>query len=248
MSDYTTLYAGEDDHGPLLVMEDKEVRLLSFGDNDEQSKLLKSALHVPMHTYLQAMLLVLLFIKPKRVIVLGLGGGGLIHALRNFDRGINITAVELREAVIEVAKRYFWLPQGKKLNLIHQDANEFLSEANHKKADVIFADIYHGDGVDEQQLSETFIANAAGLLKAEGYLVLNCWKEHSRNTALLTQLEQHFGDVRACLTGGGNWVVLAGKQVRQISASGLKAEAQQLSQQLDFPLSRSLTRFEPWES
>ncbi|QYJ94568.1 MULTISPECIES: spermidine synthase [Shewanella] len=247
MSDYTTLYTGEDDHGPLLVMEDKEVRLLSFGDNDEQSKLLKSALHVPMHTYLQAMLLVLLFIKPKRVIVLGLGGGGLIHALRNFDRGINITAVELREAVIEVAKRYFWLPLGKKLNLIHQDANAFLADGDHKKADVIFADIYHGDGVDEQQLSETFIANAAALLKSEGYLVLNCWKEHSRNATLLALLQKHFSDVRACLTGGGNWVVLAGKQARQISASGLKAEAQQLSLLLDFQLGRSLTRFETWE-
>lgn len=248
MSDFTTLYSSEDAFGPLLVMEDREVRLLSFGDNDEQSKLSKSALHLPMHTYLQAMLLVLLFIKPKRVIILGLGGGGLIQALRHFDRGINITAVELREAVIDIAKRFFWLPLGKKLNLVHQDANEFLAEGKHKKADVIFADIYHAGGVDEQQHSEVFIANAAALLKVDGYLVLNCWKEHSRNQALLALLKEHFSDVYACLTGGGNWVVIAGKQARQISSSGLKSEAQQLSQRLDFPLARSLTRFEPWES
>lgn len=247
MTDFQTLYRSEDEYGPLIVNEDGQMRLLSFGDSDEQSKLLKSSPHIPQHTYLQAMLLVLLFIKPKRVIVLGLGGGGLIHALRHYDRAINITAVELRGEVIDIAKRYFQLPTGKKLTLIHQDATEFLVAREHKKADVIFADIYGADGVDENQLSETFIANAASLLKSEGYLVLNCWKEHSQNRELLALLQIHFAEVRACLTGGGNWVVIAGKVAKSVSSSGLKADAQQLSLQLDFPLGRSLTRFELWE-
>jgi spermidine synthase len=247
MTDYQTIHSSEDEFGPMMVLEDGEMRLLSFGDSDEQSKLFKTAPHIPQHTYLQAMLLVLLFIKPKRVIVLGLGGGGLIHALRNYDRGINVTAVELRAGVIEIAKRYFQLPIGKKLFLIHQDATEFLVQRDHKKADVIFADIYGADGVDENQLTETFIANAASMIKAEGYLVLNCWKEHSQNRELLALLQIHFVEVRACLTGGGNWVVIAGKVAREISSSGLKADAQQLSLQLGFPLARSLTRFELWQ-
>ncbi|MCE9679367.1 fused MFS/spermidine synthase [Shewanella sp. AS1] len=246
MSDFQTLYQSEDEYGPLFVLEDSQVRLLSFGDNDEQSKLLKSAPHIPQHTYIQAMLLVLLFIQPKRVIILGLGGGGLVHALRHYDRAINITAVELRAQVIEIAKRYFQLPIGKKLNLVHQDAIEFLTEREHKKADVIFADIYGAEGVDENQLTETFIANAAAMIKAGGYLVLNCWKEHSQDRQLLALLQIHFSEVRACLTGGGNWVVIASTVTRDISASGLKADAQQLSQQLDFQLGRSLTRFDLW--
>ncbi|QYK02091.1 spermidine synthase [Shewanella psychrotolerans] len=247
MTDYQTIHRSEDEFGPVIVLEDRDMRLLSFGDTDEQSKLLKSAPHIPQHTYLQAMLLVLLFIKPKRVIVLGLGGGGLIHALRNYDRAINVTAVELRASVIEVAKRYFQLPIGKKLSLIHQDATDFLVQRDHKKADVIFADIYGADGVDENQLTETFIANASSMVKADGYLVLNCWKEHSQNRELLALLQIHFSEVRACLTGGGNWVVIAGKVARDITSSGLKADAQQLSVQLDFPLARSLTRFEHWQ-
>ncbi|MCG9697634.1 fused MFS/spermidine synthase [Shewanella sp. Isolate11] len=247
MTDFQAIYRSEDEFGPLMVLEDKQMRILSFGDNDEQSKLLKSAPHIPQHTYLQAMLLVLLYKKPKRVIILGLGGGGLIHALRHFDRAIKITAVELRSAVIDIAQRYFQLPSGKKLTLIHQDATEFLVQREHKQVDVIFADIYGADGVDENQLTETFIANAASLIKSDGYLVLNCWKEHSKDQQLLSLLQIHFAEVRACLTGGGNWVILAGKVAQDISSSGLKAQAQQLSLQLDFPLSRSLTRFELWQ-
>lgn len=247
MQDEQILHESEDEYGPLIVLDDKHMRVLSFGDNDEQSKLLKSEPHIPQHTYIQAMLLVLLFIKPKRVIILGLGGGGLIHALRHFDTGIKVTAVELREQVISLAKRYFQLPIGKKLSLLHQDANDFLQQGDHKKADVIFADIYGADGVDENQLSESFISNAAKMIKADGYLVLNCWKEHSQNRILLGDLQKHFTEVRACLTGGGNWVVLAGKQQREITASGMKSKAHSLSLQLDFTLGRSLTRFDIWE-
>ncbi|MDR8525085.1 MULTISPECIES: spermidine synthase [Shewanella] len=247
MSDYQVLHQTQDEYGPLIVLEDKQTRILAFGENDEQSKLLKATPHIPQHTYVQAMLLVLLYSQPKSAIVLGLGGGGLIHALRHFDAGIKLTAVELRAEVIELAKRYFQLPLSKKLKVVHQDAKHFLAAAEHKRVDVVFTDIYSADGVDAAQVSETFIAQCAALIKADGYLVLNCWKEHSQNRELLGYLNMHFAEVRACLTGSGNWVVLAGKAKHEISASGLKSKAQALSQQLDFQLGRSLTRFDIWE-
>ncbi|MGS0824578.1 spermidine synthase [Shewanella sp. 0m-8] len=247
MSDYQVLHQTQDEYGPLIVLEDKETRILAFGDNDEQSKLLKATPHIPQHTYVQAMLLVLLYSQPKSAIVLGLGGGGLIHALRHFDAGIKLTAVELRDDVIALAKRYFQLPLSKKLKVIHQDAKQFLEASDHKKVDIVFADIYSAEGVDAAQVSQAFIAQCAALIKADGYLVLNCWKEHSQNRELLAYLNMHFVEVRACLTGSGNWVVFAGKVKRDITASALKTKAQSLSQQLDFQLARSLTRFDLWE-
>lgn len=246
MSEYKMLFETSDAFGTIQVLDDGDTRILSFGDNDEQSKMLKTSPHIPQHTYVQAMLLVLLFKRPKSAIVLGLGGGALLHALRHFDAAIKLSAVELREEVIVLAKRYFQLPIGKKLNLIHQDANTFLAESDHKKVDIIFADIYGAKGVDEGQLSLVFIEQCAALIKADGILVLNCWKEHSQNRALLQFLQQHFTDIHACLTGGGNWVIFAAKVSGMISAEGLKAPAAELAQQLDFPISRSLTRFGPW--
>ncbi|WP_299492473.1 fused MFS/spermidine synthase [uncultured Shewanella sp.] len=243
MTDFKVIYESSDEYGPLMVLDNKETRILAFAENDEQSKLLKLTPHIPQHTYVQAMLLVLLFCQPKRVMILGLGGGGLIHALKHFDAGIKITAVELREQVINLSKRFFQLPQSKKLTLVHQDASVFLTENDHKKVDVVFADIYGADGVDESQLSLEFIESCAKNIKEKGFLVLNCWKEHSQNQALLAYLQRYFVDVRACLTGGGNWVIIASKQQQKMSGSELKSYAQTLSKKLDFQLDRSLTRF-----
>lgn len=247
MSDVKVLHQSENEFGPLLVLEDKDTRILSFGDDDEQSKLLKLSPHIPQHTYVQAMLLVLLFCKPKSAIVLGLGGGGLIHALRHFDAGIKLSAVEINSQVIAVAKKYFQLPIGKKLKLIHQDASQFVAEKSHKRVDLVFGDLYGGEGVDPAQVSDLFIANCASLVKEDGYLVLNCWKDQKFNHELHQHLSQHFSDIRACLTGSANWVIIAGRVNRDIGQSAMKAKAQELSQQLGFQLGRSLTRFEPWE-
>lgn len=246
MTDSTLLYETQDALGPIRVLDYDDSRILSFGDNDEQSKILKATPHIPQHTYVQAMLLVLLFCKPKSAIVLGLGGGSIIHALRRFDGAIKLTAVELRPVVIELAKRYFQLPIGKKINLINSDAIAFLATGNHKKVDVIFADIYTAKGVEARQLSPTFLEQCSNHIKPNGYLVLNCWKEHSQNCELLANLQQHFSHVNACLTGGGNWVVFASQSPILLGSSALKNNAQSLSQQLGFALERSLTRFGPW--
>ena len=246
MSDYKVLHVASDSFGDFCVLDDGDYRVLSFGDNDEQSKMDKAQPYVPQHTYVQAMLAVLLFLKPKSVIILGLGGGALVHSLRHFDAAIKITAVELRQQVIDVAKRFFQLPLGKKLTLVHQDAYEFLAQAEHKKVDVIFADIYSEKGVDKQQLSTEFIGQAQKLLKTDGFLVLNCWKEHSRDIQLLDTLKIHFSQVFACLTGGGNWVVFATNKANCFSAANNKQELQALSQKLDINISRVLTRFGPW--
>ncbi|MCH1929696.1 methyltransferase domain-containing protein [Shewanella sp. A25] len=246
MTDATLLHETQDEYGVIRVLDYGDSRVLSFGDNDEQSKILKTSPHLPQHTYVQAMLLVLLFCKPKSAIVLGLGGGALIHALRNFDAAIKLTAVELRPAVIELAKRYFQLPIGKKLNLINGNAITFLENPDHKKVDVIFADIYSAKGVDSAQLSPSFLENCTKLIKPNGYLVLNCWKEHSQNRELLSDLKQHFVHIDACLTSGGNWVIFASQTPQMLGDSSLKNQAQALSQQLDFALERSLNRFGPW--
>jgi spermidine synthase len=216
MSDYKVLHVDGDRLGDFCVLDDGDYRVLSFGDNDEQSKMDKSQPHVPQHTYVQAMLAVLLFSQPKSVIILGLGGGALVHSLRHFDAAIKITAVELRQQVIEVAKRFFQLPLSKKLTVVHQ-------------------------------LTSQFIEQTKSLLKTDGFLVLNCWKEHSRDLQLRDTLHEHFNQVFACLTGGGNWVVFATNKANCFAAANNKQELQALSQKLDINISRVLTRFGPWE-
>lgn len=238
-----TLQTLADDFGELLIIDDGDYRTLAFGAGDTQSMMLKSTPHLLQYDYTQAMLLVLLFCQPKRVLLLGLGGGSLMTTLHHHIPGIQITAVELRARVIEVAYRYFRLPRGKKMQVVQQDAAEFISEPLPKKVDVIFTDLYHRDGVDATQLQTEFIADCAQQLKTQGgWLVLNCWVEHRDNPALMTALTEYFSDIRSVVTDSHNWVILAATVRDTRSEAELKDKATQLSGALGFSLNRHLTR------
>ena len=50
MSDYKVLHVDSDSVGDFCVLDDGDFRVLSFGDNDEQSKMDKVQPHVPQHT------------------------------------------------------------------------------------------------------------------------------------------------------------------------------------------------------
>ena len=242
MPEIQTLYDNSDEFGPLMVTDDGECRILSFAPNDEQSRCLKAAPHVLQFEYTQAMLLVLLFCQPRRVLVLGVGGGSLVTALHHIIPGIRITAVELRQNVLDVAYRYFQMPRGKRLDMICANADQYLCQDHPHKQDIVFADLYHGTGVDEVQLRADFIARCAANLKEEGWLVLNCWNEHREDEILRDALREHFTDIRTVLTSSRNWVILAGRKPDWHTNRELKDGALQLTNALGYPLSRHLAR------
>ena len=72
------------------------------------------------------------------------------------------------------------------LNIHNQDANDFLATTD-LKFDLLVADIYHHDGIDDGQLKAEFITQSANLLTDSGWLVLNYWLDHDLSEALLDQ-------------------------------------------------------------
>ncbi|WP_298609150.1 methyltransferase domain-containing protein [uncultured Thiothrix sp.] len=235
-------YQAQDEYGMVTVYDDGDCSILSFATNDEQSRCLKAAPHILQYDYTQAMLLVLLFCQPKRVLLLGLGGGSLATALHHAVKNIHITAVELRANVIEVAHRYFQLPRAKRLEVIQQNADDFLFNHQLRKVDVIFADLYDASGTAEVQLRADFIHRCADLLKEQGWLVLNCWQEQQDDPYLRSALREHFADLRYVLTGSKNWVILAGKIANYDANNVLREAALHWSEKLEFSLNKHLSR------
>lgn len=241
-------YQAEDEYGTVTVYDDGDCYMLSFADHDEQSRCLKAAPHILQYDYTQAMLLVLLFCQPKRVLLLGLGGGSLANALYHAVASIHITAVELRPQVIAVAERYFQLPRTKRIELIQQNAEAFLLKHALRKVDIIFADLYDANGTAALQLRADFIQNCAGLLKEQGWLVLNCWQEQQEDRDLQLALHQHFAEVRSVSTGSKNWVILAGKVANYQTNKVLKEAATYWSMRLEFSLHKHLARLRYWNA
>ncbi|MFN3882514.1 MAG: spermidine synthase [Nitrincola lacisaponensis] len=235
------IYRGYDALGVVQVMDDGHKRYLSFGAEDEQSCVLKDQPWIPQMDYIRAMLLVLLFVTPRRVLVLGLGGGSLNTCLHHGFPGMQQDIVELRSEVVTIAQRFFQLPRSKRIQVHTMEAQTYLDTEAGRPADIIFSDIYDDQGVSEQQHQPAYLHECHARLRPNGWLVLNCWKEH-RGEAVLEVLREQFAQVYSCTTQDGNWVVFAGKSDNFPSQSQLKQTAKQLSQSLGFSLSGYLNR------
>ena len=205
-----SIFKTYDEYGTIDVLDDGNKRYLTFGNDNEQSLQIKADPHIPQHEYGRAIMLSLLLSKPSSVCVMGLGGGTLtkafIHALPNAE----IHTVELRQMVIKIAKRFFQMDKHVNLNIHNEDANDFLATTD-LKFDLLVADIYHHDRVDEGQLSAEFIVKSANVLSDTGWIVLNYWQDHELSEALLNQLHQTFESLYVCNSGGGNTIIYAGK-------------------------------------
>lgn len=239
------VHCSYDQYGSVRVWDDGDKRYLAFGELDEQSCTLKHEPLIPEHEYVRAMLLVLLFAEPRQVISLGLGAGALNTCLHGRFAACKQQVVELRQNVIDVAYRFFQLPRGKRLQVHTGDALGFLRNAETRKANIIFSDIYGADGLDDQQLGEEYIRLCAERLKSGGWLVLNLWREH-QDANTMELLLPYFGTLYGCHTQSGNWVVLAAADAPEVSRNQLEKRARELNAQLGFSLMPFLKRLKSY--
>lgn len=231
-----------DQFGAVRVYDDGNKRYLSFGQGDEQSCLVKANPHLLQYDYNRAMALVLLFYPlddgPDDILILGMGGGSLVNCLHHHYPKANIEVIELRKLVIDVAHKYFYLPehtqvtQGDALGLIHDYPTH--------QYDVLFSDLYIPEGLEARQLTVQFLAGAKALLKADGFLVMNALEEYRTSKVLSSLFNQSFKRVFECLTKDGNWVVIATNN-EVVCADGfklksLKSQAKVLSDKLGFSI------------
>lgn len=207
------LHRSKDHWGTLHVFEYRGVRYLTFGDGGEQSAIDLNQPHIPLYEYTQAMLLALIFCpEPRHITLLGLGGGSLATTLLHQLPDSTITAVELRHQVVDAAQQWFCLPETPRLSIEISDAVEFMTHTN-QPCDLLFADIYLDEGMQQAQLCHDLLADCERILDDNGLLVLNLWDEgQGYHPLAMERLSKHFeGHFLACPIEGGNLVLFASK-------------------------------------
>nr|WP_286088610.1 spermidine synthase [Enterobacter asburiae] len=199
------MYRTEDAWGEIIVAGWRQFRVLRFDEVFEQSKVNLLSPHVPVHQYIRAMLMATYWSSASPALLLGLGGGALLRALHAMDSAAVADVVELRPAVIEVARedtdtiRYF-----------AEDAVSFLARETGARYPLIFADLYLAWEMDPLQGTETFLARCRALLQDDGWLVINYLTVPRSDTLLYRALYRVFSAVFICqLTEGGNVVIYA---------------------------------------
>jgi SAM-dependent methyltransferase len=104
----------------------------------------------------------------KRALILGLGAGVLPRSLAR--RGLEVTAVDLDARVEEVARRFFDLPSGVRVEIADGRA---LLRRSRDTYDLVFIDAFAGESAPWHLLTVEAFAEAAERLGPGGRLVVN---------------------------------------------------------------------------
>ncbi len=123
---------------------------------------------------LQYLMGVLLFIPtPKKILLLGVGGGSMIHFLQHYLPESHITGIDFNAELISVAQKQMMLPPpDNKLTYIIQDAQQYI-ENTEEQFDLIIADIFEGNYSPAWLLEQTFLQKIKSLLSDEGAITFN---------------------------------------------------------------------------
>lgn len=111
----------------------------------------------------------------QRVLCLGVGGGSVIHLLKKYLPGVDITAVEINPNHIDIGRRFFDLNQPG-ISLICADAVEWVKSYDGPTFDLIIDDLYFEQNGEPQRATPPNKAWCGHLLKRltpHGCLTMN---------------------------------------------------------------------------
>ena len=113
--------------------------------------------------------------SPKRVLILGVGGGVVIHLLNRFAQPKSIVGIEIDKTHIDIARKYFDL-QDKNLQLAHADAIDWLNKYKGPVFDLIIEDVFIEEAGEPLRLmhgDKQWLAVLRKNLSPNGTLVIN---------------------------------------------------------------------------
>jgi len=113
--------------------------------------------------------------EPERILVIGLGGGSIPMALNEMYPSAYIDVVEIDEAVIKVAKRFFNFAENERLKVHAADARVYTKRAGlqRKRYDMIILDAFTGDYIPEHLMTKEYLEETKALLTGSGILIAN---------------------------------------------------------------------------
>jgi spermidine synthase len=189
----------------IRVRRDGDVRALTFvrdnGEEAVQSRLDLTAPHTLMSPYARAMFASYLYQPhPRRVLIVGLGGGAMVRFLTHHDPQVQIDAVEIDPAVVRLADQFFGVRSGGNVRVHTADAVTFV-ESTTDRYDFILMDAFlrpSGDtdttGVPTRLKTQAFLGRLKGALAPGGVVAFNV-NDHDNMADDIAAVAAAFGQV-----------------------------------------------------
>ena len=109
----------------------------------------------------------------ENILILGVAGGSVIETIKNDIKFKGkITGVEIDATAIEIANKYFGLNNYKNVEIIIEDAFEFVLKTK-EKYDLIIIDIFQDTTMPNFLFEDFFINRIKFLLNVNGFILFN---------------------------------------------------------------------------
>ena len=221
------------------MVENQLTRSLHFGESTRQSAMFLYHPAVLVLEYTQTMMACLLFNpRPRRALLLGLGGGSLAKFLLHHFPECHVDAVEPSPDVVAIAQSHFELPASQNLIVHLTDAVSFVTRTSQAQTDydLMLVDAYDATGIVSSVTQTDFLATARKLLCTDGVLSINLSRpQRDLYRQALRNLRRCFPKrvYRLPVIGKGNEIAFALQpRIKPDSLKALRKRAEALQAQL----------------
>lgn len=243
-----TLYEKPSPFSTIVVTEDEDgLRTLWFGKGGTRQSVVKvgdpDQLELP---YARTMLASLAFgAQPKRVLIVGLGGGTIPSFLHQHYPEMEIDVVDIDPDVIAVARRFFGFREDRTMRAHLADGRRFIEECQ-RPYDMIFLDAFGSDNVPYHLATQEFLLAVRRALAPGGIAVGNVWSRESNTLydSMVSTYQAVFAELYVLtVSGSGNRILVALPRKAELSRDQLAQRASQISNdgRFRFDLGQAIT-------
>ncbi len=132
----------------------------------------------------------------ENILILGVAGGSVIETIKNDIKFKGkITGVEIDATAIEIANKYFGLNNYKNVEIIIEDAFEFVLKTK-EKYDLIVIDIFQDTTMPNFLFEDFFINRINFLLNINGFILFNTmvldYQDRRRNATYKSKFDSNY--------------------------------------------------------
>jgi spermidine synthase len=181
--------------------------------------------------------------EPKRVLIVGLGGGAMVHFLKIHDPKVKVDVVEIDPLIVSVADRFFDVRSGGEVSVKVGDGMAFIRDSD-AKYDVIYMDAFlrPSGGTDQVGVplhlkTLAFYEQIKKRLAPDGAVVFNLNPHLSVGQDIQTIREAFPHAYVFRLEGYDGYVVVASTAAKAMTPTEISAAATRLDQRFGAPFS-----------
>ena len=174
-----TIHEEKSKYRDITVTQVGDRRCLLFnvhrGDRNQTCMLVSDPLRLVFDYTRMSFAGLLLNPDPQRILVIGLGGGSIPMAFADLYPEAEIDIVEVDEAVVRVAREFFYFEETPNMKVFVDDGRPFIKRAGLRRQsyDFIVLDAFSGDYIPEHMLTREFLEEVKTIMTPDSVLVAN---------------------------------------------------------------------------